>query len=112
IPFLSDVCPVYSRGIANDRRAGCVVKGVLGAREPEIQPLCRHGPSVEGLNGDAGTVGDYILPAKLIGDAKAVVSRGIHRVKRAVFPVRRVLVAGGIVELIEQARLPPCTVDS
>ena len=59
-----------SFGVTHDCRAGCVVKRVGGAGEPDIQILAGNRPTMAGLDGQANALGLDILPAKLIGQCQ------------------------------------------
>src|SRR5579863_10426619 len=106
VHFLPDVGAGCSCRIANDGGSRSVVERISRAGQPKIQPLGSHGPAVVRLNRDAGTNRFNVLPAELIGDAETVVRRRINGVESSMRAVMGILVAGSVIILGENSRLP------
>jgi len=77
-----------------------------GAGQIKVEILPGDAPAAHRLDGHPAAEGLDILPSEQVGHAEAVVRIRRERVERAALPVRRVLVAGGVVIGSEGARLP------
>src|SRR5262249_30057890 len=81
-----------------------IVDAVCGACETEIQVLPNHEQTSMEFDGDAGSIGNDVLPAELIGDPEPIVGIGIHQIESVVNAIYWILVAASKVVADEDAR--------
>lgn len=112
VEFLPNMSTRFPARIANDYPAGRVINRIGRAGQPQVEVLTRNAPAAPRLDSDAHSLRNDILPAELVRNAEAVMSRRIHGVECLVAAVVRILIAGTIVILPEYPRLPPERIDS
>src|SRR6201999_201101 len=71
-----------------------------------IQPLARYSPAAMGFDSYACAHCLDVLPAELVRNAETIVRGRVHGVESAMDAVMRIFVAGSIIILAENARLP------
>ena len=93
--------------VASDQPAGDTVDPVLGVCQTEIQVLPDHEQTAMQSDGEAGAIGNKVLPAELISDPKPVMCIRIHEIEGVVNAVGRILVSAGKVVAAEDPRENP-----